>query len=32
MDKTLMRPLFRKRATQLRVVDGKAVPVVAAAL
>ena len=26
MDKTLMRPLFRKRATQLRVVDSKAVP------
>ncbi len=26
MDKTLMRPLFRKRATQLRKVDGKAVP------
>ena len=26
MDKTLMRPLFRKRATQLRKVDGKAIP------
>ena len=26
MDKTLMRPLFRKKATQLRKVDGKAVP------
>jgi hypothetical protein len=26
MDKTLMRPLFRKRAIQLRKVDGKAVP------
>jgi len=26
MDKTLMRPLFKKRAIQLRKVDGKAVP------
>ena len=26
MDKTLNRPLFRRRATQLRKVDGKAVP------
>jgi hypothetical protein len=26
MDKTLMRPLFRKKAIQYRQVDGKAVP------
>jgi hypothetical protein len=26
MDKTLMRPLFRKKAIQYRQVEGKAVP------